>query len=290
MEREHLSRVALILAGLAVVAAIVVLLVSSPDTPPDIAYSLTTAENADDAATGIEPDASQVAELPSSEGAEYAGGGRVFAVGAVPQPPPEEEQEEEESGMDPEEQPRTFYIVDYQKSRGFPQGYLTNNVMLTDRGIELARDGQDGALLRSGVVESPTEAMDFSGNALCPLWKEELPEGAKVEVEVAVSPDGIHWGDWHPVEVDDDAEGQIQPYYPDGRSNPNYGFTPGGMMFGDTRLFNYFRFRFTLIAEGEHSPVLSGFRMFYQDSTLGKGRLADFRLAGEDKEDPSRAQ
>jgi hypothetical protein len=215
---------------------------------------------------------------------------RVIRVGAVPPPARDDEEEKEESGMNPEEQPRTFYVLDFQQTRQLPAGFLMSNVVLTERGIELARNPGDGTLSRMGVVESPTEGMDFPSNALCPLWKEELPEGAQVQVEVAVSPDGIHWGDWHPVEVDDDAEGQIRPHYPDGRPNPNYGFTPGGMMFGDTRLFNYFRFRFTLLAEWEHSPVLSGFRMFYQDSTLGKGRLADFRLADDGQEDQSRRQ
>lgn len=268
MQRVQWSRILLVVAGLAVVAAIVTLRVPSPHPTPQPAYSQAGEDTASDVAIA-ESNASEVPETAMMEATE---------------------EEEEESGMNPEEQPRTFYVLDFQQTRQLPAGFLMSNVVLTERGIELARNPGDGTLSRMGVVESPTEGMDFPSNALCPLWKEELPEGAKVEVEVAVSPDGIHWGDWHPVEVDDDAEGQIRPHYPDGRPNPNYGFTPGGMMFGDTRLFNYFRFRFTLLAEGEHSPVLSGFRMFYQDSTLGKGRLADFRLADDGQEDHSRAQ
>lgn len=177
--------------------------------------------------------------------------------------------------VDPENQPRAFMSMDFRDLDGPPPGYRLENVVLTPEGFTLPppEPGKENQP-RMGVIESPPHMLDFFSNAVAPLWKEKLPDGTDMFVEMSVSPDGVHWGPWQWVEIDEDSAGQISPTYPDGRPNPNYGYTPGTMLAWGLTQWGYVRYRVRLYSEGPASPVLSAFRMFIQDSTLGEGHVA----------------
>ena len=177
--------------------------------------------------------------------------------------------------MDPELQPRKLHELDFRGIASVPEGFKVEGLRLTDKGFQLdpAKPGEENQP-RFGTIESPPFELDFPSNAVSPLWLEETPEGTANFVEVAVSPDGQSWGIWHPVEVDDDSVGQISPTLQDGRPNPNAGHTPGGVLFWGMREWKYYRFRITLSSEVKDSPTLSTFHLYYQDSTLGQGHLA----------------
>ena len=182
----------------------------------------------------------------------------------------------EETAMDPEDQPRNFFVLDFMEISDLPEGYTLEDLEFTQDGIKLKplTPGEE-ARPRYGVLHSPVLEMDFPSNAVSPLWRQDVTEeGTSVFIEVAVSPDGDNWGLWQPVHYDDDA-GQPTEFYPDGSPNPNYGYTPGGVLCWGMSQYNYFRFRATLYSETEESPSLTGFRLFYQDSTLGKGHVAE---------------
>lgn len=177
--------------------------------------------------------------------------------------------------VDPENQPRAFMTMDFRNLESPPPGYRLENVVLSPDGFTLPppEPGKENQP-RMGVIESPPQMFDFFSNAVAPLWKENLPDGTDMFVEMSVSPDGIYWGPWQWVEIDEDSAGQISPTYPDGRPNPNYGYTPGTMLAWGLTQWGYVRYRVRLYSEGPASPVLSAFRLFYQDSTLGEGRVA----------------
>lgn len=182
---------------------------------------------------------------------------------------------EESREFNPEDQPREFFVMDFTEMSELPDGYTLEDLELTAEGITLKplEPGEEDKP-RYGVLTSPPEKMYFPSNAVSPLWRQEVSEGTQVFVEVQVSPDGEDWGIWHPLHYDEDA-GEPTEFYPDGSPNPNYGYTPGGVLCWGYRQYNYFRYRTTLYSETEDSPVLSGFRLFYQDSTLGKGHIAE---------------
>ncbi len=177
--------------------------------------------------------------------------------------------------VDPENQPRAFASMDFRNLDAPPPGYKLENVILTPEGFTLPppEPGKENQP-RMGIVESAPHMFDFFSNAVAPLWKENLPDGTDMFVEMSVSPDGVHWGPWQWVEIDEDSAGQISPFYPDGRPNPNYGYTPGTMLAWGLTQWGYVRYRVRLYSEGPASPVLSEFRLFYQDSTLGEGQVA----------------
>ena len=186
--------------------------------------------------------------------------------------------------FNPEDQPRTYAADDFTLMSDLPEGFVTEDVILTRNGIELKplAEGEEPHP-RYGMLHSPPQEMHFQSNAVSPLWKEETDEGTSVFVEVSLSPDGENWGLWHPIYVDDDA-GSPAEFYPDGTRNPHYGFIPGGVIFQGMRQFKYYRYRVTLYSEVDGSPVFSAIHMYYQDSTLGKGRLAEL---DEDTEEDS---
>jgi hypothetical protein len=177
--------------------------------------------------------------------------------------------------VDPENQPRAFMTMDFRNLETPPPGFRLENVVLSPEGFTLPplEPGKENQP-RMGVIESPPQMFDFFSNAVAPLWKEQIPDGTDMFVEMSVSPDGVHWGPWQWVEIDEDSAGQISPTYPDGRPNPNYGYTPGTMLAWGLTQWGYVRYRVRLYSEGPASPILSAFRMFYQDSTLGEGRVA----------------
>ncbi len=158
---------------------------------------------------------------------------------------------------------------------GIPNGYLVEGLELTKDGFKLkpAAAGEENSE-RKGMLVSAPELLNFPSNAISPLWKEKLPEGTDMFVEIQMSPDADNWGAWQWVTVDDDSVTQMSPTYPNGMPNPNYGYNPGGVFHWGDLQYNYVRYRFTLYSEVEDSPALEGVRFFYQDSTLGDGRIA----------------
>lgn len=180
---------------------------------------------------------------------------------------------EREYAVDPDDQPRTFYVADFVENPSVLEGGEFHNAQLTERGIELASDGLDESGIREGWVISPPVEADFAYNAMVPLWKVEQPEGTGIMVEMSVSPDGETWSDWEIAQMDQEFS-EINPTYPDGSPNPNYGYFSGGLMFGRLLLFDQFRFRLTLISENDNTPIIPGMRVYYTDSTLGEGDYA----------------
>ena len=178
-------------------------------------------------------------------------------------------------GVDPENQPRAFMTMDFTNLDSPPAGFALQNVVLSPEGFTLAAPapGKENEP-RTGIIESPPLMLDFFSNAVAPMWKENIPDGTDMFVEMSVSPDGVHWGPWQWIDIDEDSAGQISPTYPDGRPNPNYGYTPGTMLAWGLTQWGYVRYRVRLYSECAASPVLSGFRIFFQDSTLGEGRVA----------------
>jgi hypothetical protein len=177
--------------------------------------------------------------------------------------------------MNPEDQPRSFMIRDFRGLTRVPVGYEVENLVLTPEGFQLppAAPGEENQQ-RQGTIASPIETLDFPSNAITPYWLEDIPEGTDIRLGLQVSPDGVHWGTWQFVLVDEDSRGQILPIYPDGSPNPNYGYTPGPTFVWGLMQFPFMRWKGTLWSETSESPTLSAIRFFQQDSTLGEGHLA----------------
>lgn len=168
--------------------------------------------------------------------------------------------------FDPEQQPRTTYVMDFREVDSLPPGFKLEGLELTAEGIKL-QPGTD-----RGVLTSPDEFTEFPGNSFAPLWRQKLPDGSRIDVELALSPEGATWGPWTRAIADDEAHSDIFPTYPDGSPNPFYGFTPGGAYNWGEERWQAFRYRMVLSREGNESPVLEAVRFYYQDSTLGEGR------------------
>ena len=178
---------------------------------------------------------------------------------------------------DPENQPRAWLVADFRGLKEVPPGFKLDGVVLTPEGFQLAppEPGKENEP-RTGFVEAPPQMLNFHSNAVALLWKETIPDSSTdVFAEVAVSPDGKNWGPWQLTEIDDGSYGNISPFFPDGTPNPSYGYTPGGVLAWGLNQYSHMRYRFRLYSEGPHSPTVSGVRVYYQDTTLGQGRLAD---------------
>jgi hypothetical protein len=93
---------------------------------------------------------------------------------------------------------------------------------------------------------------------------------------VAASPDGENWTSWYPT-TGAHMDGEISPTYPDGSPNPNYGFILGDTAFFGNGLYTYFKYSVTLYSETKEAPVVSNFRLYYQDSTMGDGYLVIYK-------------
>lgn len=178
------------------------------------------------------------------------------------------------NGMDPEDQPRAFYVRDFMNSWKLPAGFIADGIMATPEGLQLVPLAEGETGLRQGTLISAAEMFDFPSNALAPLWKENVPAGTDIMVEMQVSPNGEDWGAWQYIGIDNDSHGQIASHYPNGKPNPNYGYTPGGLLVWGDMQFNHMRYRITMFSENEDTPTIEGFRGFYQDSTMGEGRVA----------------
>jgi hypothetical protein len=190
-----------------------------------------------------------------------------------------------EHGMNPEDQPRQFFVQHFRPGE-LPPGYTLHNVRLTERGFELEGGGRAGEP-RIGMIESPPLPLDFPSNAVAPSWIDDLPEGTSVLIEISVSPDGENWGMWHAADVDHDSFGQVSPTYPDGSPNPNYGYTPGGLFIWGNLLWTHWRYTIALYSDSQESPSVSSLRMFYQDSTMGEGRPAELNITAPIAEFPT---
>ena len=178
---------------------------------------------------------------------------------------------------DPENQPRAWLVADFRGLKELPPGFQLDGVVLTPEGFQLAppEPGKEYEP-RTGFVEAPAQMLNFHSNAVALLWTEQVPdEKCDVFGEVAVSPDGKHWGPWQLVEIDDGSYGNISEFFPDGTPNPSYGYTPGTVLVWGLNQYSHMRYRFRLYSEGPNSPTVSRVRVYYQDSTLGQGRLAD---------------
>ncbi len=171
----------------------------------------------------------------------------------------------------------TWMIEDFTDPKRNWDKYKMKNVQVTARGIELAPGAKEGSF------ESPVITTTIAANMVAPLWKQEVPKGSCVKVEMAISGDNQHWSPWYPL---DDTGDDISPLYPDGTPNPNYGHVPGAYISTGLDLAAFTRYRFTLAAEGcddkeyrlpdgsfASSLVVSRLRMYLADSTLGDGKI-----------------
>jgi len=199
-----------------------------------------------------------------------------------PKPKPGVKVTPEKTPFNPEDQPREHFVIDLTKISSLPDGYTLENLQLTDKGIQLLppKPGEENNP-RFGVLESAPENMNFPANAISPFWREDLPNDTSIFVEVCVSPDAENWTVWNTVIPDTDmasGEEAIGQYKQDGTENLYYQYTPGGVFFWGMKQHNYFKFRVNLYSETADSPTLSGFRVYYQDSTLGEGHIAEINV------------
>jgi hypothetical protein len=220
------------------------------------------------------------APAPTKQSGEPAANGpTVVAIASTPAAPAPSPTPVRPPGTpdprDPENQPRSFLVRDFRNLDALPAGFKLEGIQLTPDGFQLLppEAGKEN-LPRQGVLYSPSEPLDFPSNAVTPLWLENLPDGTDMFAEFQVSPDGETWGPWQWVVVDEDSMGQMSPTMHDGSPNPNAEFTPGGIYHWGDLQYQFTRYRFTLTSESAESPTLGAFRMFYQDSTLGEGQLA----------------
>lgn len=170
----------------------------------------------------------------------------------------------------------TWMIEDFTDPKKSWANYKLKNVQVTPNGIELVPGAKEGSF------ESPVMTMPLPANMVAPLWKQEVPKGAAVRVEMAISGDNQSWSPWYPL---GDTGDDISPLYPDGTPNPNYGHVPGAYISTGLDLAAFTRYRFTLATEGGEEdyrmpdgsfantlrvPVL---RIYVSDSTLGDGTM-----------------
>lgn len=139
------------------------------------------------------------------------------------------------------------------------------NVESTAEGFRLAK-AADGSHTIVGVLQSVPIPTEIPANAVGVHWRETVPEGTEIKVEVSSSSNGGNWTEWQTVEVDDDSE--VSPVFPDGRPNPNFGDTIGTLISRTDNRAAFYRYRVTLSTEqGDKSPTLQRVALTYQDST-----------------------
>lgn len=256
MKKNH---VVVAIAAILAAALVAVVLMRGDSTEPAPAPKVV-------AAAPAKPKASEPAPAPSPTPAPTA-----EATELVAEAPPEIVPEEPinwYNGMNPEDQPRAYYELMFAKLDKFPPGFIANGVMLTEMGLQLVPGASEGTLI------SAAERFDFPTNAVGPMWMENIPPGTDIMVEVQVSPDGEIWGPWQYVTIDTDSYGTTAQYYPDGRPNPNYGYSPGGLLAWGDMQFGYMKYKITLYSENEDTPTIASWRAHYQDSTMGEGHIA----------------
>lgn len=186
------------------------------------------------------------------------------------------------NGRDPETQPRTYFDQSFSNLTSTPDGFTVvgEEMRLSGLGWTLApATAGDETRPRSAMVESPVLPLEFPSNAMNPMWREDSPAGTEVLVELALSPDGKNWTDWFPT-TGGHLPQEIPPTYPDGTPNPNYGYQQGDMVFWGLKQHKFFKYAITLYSETGAAPTVTDFRMFYQDSTMGEGAIAEVGSGG----------
>lgn len=170
----------------------------------------------------------------------------------------------------------TWMIEDFTDPKKSWANYKMKNTRITEKGIELVPGAKEG------TFESPVMTMPLPANMVAPLWKQEVPKGAAVRVEMAISGDNQSWSPWYPLA---DTGDDISPLYPDGTPNPNYGHVPGAYISTGLDLAAFTRYRFTLSTEGGEQDYrmadgsfadtlrVPGLRVYVSDSTLGDGKM-----------------
>ena len=181
---------------------------------------------------------------------------------------------------EPEANAQISYLTDdFRGLRQLPQGYKLENVKLTNQGITLGEAGSGG--VRKGTIETPALTLVQPSNLVAPIWRQQLPAGTSVTVEVAISADNATWSPWYTSEPRED---EIEPNYPDGRPNPHFGAISGSPFANGLKLSWYVRYRVTLASENAQSPVLQEIKIFHVDSTSGEGvPAADFSAQAKAK-------
>jgi hypothetical protein len=162
---------------------------------------------------------------------------------------------------------RDYLIEDFRDGKRDWSAYKLSNLQMSEQGIGLV----GGAT--NGVLESPSLALKLPSNMVAPLWKKQGPECAGLKVEMAISSDNQVWSPWYPLE---DTGDDINPLYPDGSPNPNYGYVPGTSVSLGLSLSSFTKYRFTFSkSEGcAQGPTLQAVRLYHLDSTLGEGTIA----------------
>lgn len=262
-----------VIAGLAIVVVVMVVM-TRRESPPPATVLVELPRRSPAAAPPAPPPTPAPTAAPSPDPE-----GRLPAIEANLILPHEDEAPQAPesnfvNGMDPEDQPRTTFVLDFAEAAAagrLPDGYTAEGVVLTERGIALPPATDPDNPRREGVLTSPNLPAEFPGNSFAPLWRQEVPEGTAVEVELALSPDGREWGPWTPVIAS--GENEIEPVMPDGSPNPFFGYTAGPLYSWGSDQWNHFRFRVRLSSGTVASPAVAGMRIFYQDSTMGTGHV-----------------
>jgi hypothetical protein len=177
-------------------------------------------------------------------------------------PPPEE------SAPEPAENAQRAYLIeDFRDTKRDWSKFKMNHVKLSSEGISL-EDGQT-----EGSFESPCTALKLPSNMVALLWKQTLPDGTVVKPEMSLSSDCQTWSAWYPIESTGD---DINPLYPDGSPNPNYGYVPGSYVSLGLSMVPFVRYRFNLVRAdlSKPSPIVPIARFYHLDSTLGQGAMA----------------
>jgi len=122
-----------------------------------------------------------------------------------------------------------------------------------------------------GVYDSGPIASPFPFTAVGPHWVVDTPEGTDFRLELSTSPDGLEWSEFNEVHVDPHLE--PTEFMPDGRPNPNFGHTMGGLRFRSRGDGAYVRYRAILsrAAGVTETPVLQHLTLTFIDSRLPSG-------------------
>lgn len=181
-------------------------------------------------------------------------------------PVPQEAPPAEETAQEPESNAERAYLVeDFRDTEKNWSQYKMKGTAITPEGIKL-QDGQT-----EGDFESPCTALKLPSNMVAFLWKETLPDGTVVKPEIRLSHDCQSWSPWYPIES---TGNDINPLYPDGSPNPNYGYVPGSYVSLGLDLVPFIQYRLKLMRTdlSKGSPVVPGARFYHLDSTLGDGK------------------
>lgn len=146
---------------------------------------------------------------------------------------------------------------------GLPAGEL-EAVAVDSRGLVLSGLGAGG---RSGRYRSDPIEAPFAFTAVGPHWRAVVPPGTGLTLELSTSADGDSWSPFHRVMADE----HLVPTerYPDGRPNPNYGDTMGGLTHRSRGDGRWVRLRVTLERDSlaDLGPALERLTLTFIDSS-----------------------